>query len=54
MGELVLTNLHIEAVPLFRYRTGDRVMALPQRCAYRNAHAHTWVGRVPAASALTT
>jgi phenylacetate-CoA ligase len=45
MGELVLTNLHKEAVPLFRYQTGDRVMALPQRCACGNAH--TWVGRVP-------
>jgi phenylacetate-CoA ligase len=45
MGELVLTNLHKEAVPLLRYRTGDRVMALPQNCACGNAH--TWVGRVP-------
>jgi phenylacetate-coenzyme A ligase PaaK-like adenylate-forming protein len=30
MGELVMTSLHKEAFPLFRYRTGDRVMALPQ------------------------
>ncbi len=45
MGELVLTSLHKEAIPLFRYRTGDRVMALPQHCPCGNAH--TWVGRVP-------
>jgi phenylacetate-CoA ligase len=45
MGELVLTNLHKEAVPLFRYRTGDRVMALPQNCSC--GRMHTWVGRVP-------
>ena len=45
MGELVLTSLHKEAVPLFRYRTGDRVMALPQHCPCGSAH--TWVGRVP-------
>jgi phenylacetate-CoA ligase len=32
LGELVLTSLHKEAVPLFRYRTGDRVMSLPQSC----------------------
>jgi phenylacetate-CoA ligase len=45
MGELVLTSLHKDAVPLFRYRTGDRVMALPQHCPC--GCAHTWVGRVP-------
>jgi phenylacetate-CoA ligase len=45
MGELVLTSLHKEALPLFRYRTGDRVMALPQNCPCGNAH--TWIGRVP-------
>jgi branched-chain amino acid transport system ATP-binding protein len=45
MGELVLTSLHKEAVPLFRYRTGDRVMALPQNCPCGSAHK--WVGRVP-------
>jgi ABC-type branched-subunit amino acid transport system ATPase component/phenylacetate-coenzyme A ligase PaaK-like adenylate-forming protein len=45
MGELVLTSLHKEAVPLFRYRTGDRVMALPQNCPCGNAHK--WIGRVP-------
>ncbi len=45
MGELVLTSLHKETVPLFRYRTGDRVLALPQNCSCGNAH--TWVGRVP-------
>jgi ABC-type branched-subunit amino acid transport system ATPase component/phenylacetate-coenzyme A ligase PaaK-like adenylate-forming protein len=45
MGELVLTSLHKEAVPLFRYRTGDRVMALPQNCPCGSGH--TWVGRVP-------
>ena len=45
MGELVITALHKEAVPLFRYRTGDRVMALPQSCPCGSAH--TWIGRVP-------
>jgi phenylacetate-CoA ligase len=45
MGELVLTSLHKEAVPLFRYRTGDRVMALPQNCPC--GCRHTWIGRVP-------
>jgi ABC-type branched-subunit amino acid transport system ATPase component/phenylacetate-coenzyme A ligase PaaK-like adenylate-forming protein len=45
MGELVLTSLHKEAVPLFRYRTGDRVMSLPQRCPCGTGHK--WVGRVP-------
>jgi branched-chain amino acid transport system ATP-binding protein len=45
MGELVLTSLHKEAVPLFRYRTGDRVMSLPQNCPCGSGH--TWIGRVP-------
>lgn len=45
MGELVLTGLHKEAFPLLRYRTGDRVMALPQACPC--GCAHTWVGRIP-------
>lgn len=45
MGELVLTGLHKEAIPLFRYRTGDRVMKLPQRCPCGSAH--TWIGRIP-------
>jgi len=45
MGELVLTSLHKEAVPLFRYRTGDRIMALPQSCPCGSGHM--WVGRVP-------
>jgi branched-chain amino acid transport system ATP-binding protein len=45
MGELVLTSLHKEAVPLFRYRTGDRVMSLPQICPCGSGHK--WVGRVP-------
>ncbi len=45
MGELVLTSLHKEAVPLFRYRTGDRVMSLPQSCPCGTGHK--WVGRVP-------
>jgi phenylacetate-CoA ligase len=44
MGELVLTGLHKEALPLLRYRTGDRVMALPQNCPCGNAHK--WIGRV--------
>jgi phenylacetate-CoA ligase len=44
MGELVLTGLHKEAFPLLRYRTGDRVMALPQNCPCGNAHK--WIGRV--------
>ena len=45
MGELVLTSLNKDAFPLFRYRTGDRVMALPQNCPCGNAHE--WIGRVP-------
>ncbi len=45
MGELVLTGLEKEALPLFRYRTGDRVMALPQACPCGSAH--TWISRVP-------
>jgi branched-chain amino acid transport system ATP-binding protein len=45
MGELVLTSLQKEAVPLFRYRTGDRVLALPNNCLCGNAHK--WIGRVP-------
>lgn len=45
MGELVLTSLQKEAVPLFRYRTGDRVLALPNNCPCGNAHK--WIGRVP-------
>jgi phenylacetate-CoA ligase len=45
MGELVLTSLHKEAVPLFRYRTGDRVMCLPQSCPCGSGHK--WIGRVP-------
>jgi phenylacetate-coenzyme A ligase PaaK-like adenylate-forming protein len=44
MGELVLTSLHKEAMPLFRYRTGDRLMALPQYCPC--GMAHTRIGRV--------
>jgi ABC-type branched-subunit amino acid transport system ATPase component/phenylacetate-coenzyme A ligase PaaK-like adenylate-forming protein len=45
MGELVLTSLQKEAVPFFRYRTGDRVMALPNDCPC--GIAHKWIGRVP-------
>jgi branched-chain amino acid transport system ATP-binding protein len=45
MGELVLTSLHKEAIPLLRYRTGDRVLALPQNCACGTGHR--WIGRVP-------
>lgn len=45
MGELVLTSLHKDALPLLRYRTGDRVMALPESCPCGNAHK--WIGRVP-------
>jgi phenylacetate-CoA ligase len=44
VGELVLTGLHKEAFPLFRYRTGDRVMALPQHCPCGMAHLR--IGRV--------
>jgi ABC-type branched-subunit amino acid transport system ATPase component/phenylacetate-coenzyme A ligase PaaK-like adenylate-forming protein len=44
MGELILTSLHKEALPLFRYRTGDRVMALPQNCPCCMAHMR--IGRV--------
>jgi phenylacetate-CoA ligase len=45
MGELVLTSLNKDALPLFRYRTGDRVLRLPQDCPCGSAH--TCVGRVP-------
>ena len=45
MGELVLTSLHKDALPLLRYRTGDRVIALPESCPCGNAHK--WIGRVP-------
>lgn len=45
MGELVLTSLHKEAVPLFRYRTGDRVMVLPGSCPC--GIAHNQIGRIP-------
>jgi phenylacetate-CoA ligase len=44
IGELVLTSLHKEAFPLFRYRTGDRAMALPQNCPCGMAHKR--IGRV--------
>lgn len=44
MGELVLTSLHKEAFPLFRYRTGDRLMALPPDCPCGMAHKR--IGRV--------
>jgi phenylacetate-CoA ligase len=45
MGELVLTSLHKDALPLLRYRTGDRIMAMPKSCPCGNAHK--WIGRVP-------
>lgn len=45
MGELVLTSLHKEAVPLFRYRTGDRVLVLPDNCPCGLAHKQ--IGRIP-------
>jgi len=32
-GELVLTSIGMEAMPLFRYRTGDRGRILPGKCA---------------------
>ena len=32
-GELVLTSIGMEAMPLFRYRTGDRGRILPGECA---------------------
>jgi phenylacetate-CoA ligase len=44
IGELVLTSLHKEALPLFRYQTGDRLMALPQICPCGMAHKR--IGRV--------
>lgn len=44
MGELILTSLHKEALPLFRYRTGDRLMALSQNCPCGLAHMR--IGRV--------
>ncbi|MCR5174826.1 MAG: AMP-binding protein [Oscillospiraceae bacterium] len=36
-GELVLTSIGLEAMPLFRYRTGDRGRILPGRCACGSA-----------------
>ena len=45
IGELGMTSLHKEAFPLFRYRTGDRIMALPQNCPC--GIEHTWISRVP-------
>lgn len=45
IGEIVLTSLHKEAFPLFRYLTGDRVMAVPQNCPC--GVKHKWLGRVP-------
>ena len=44
MGELVLTSLHKEALPLFRYRTGDKLMALPPSCPCGMDHKR--IGRV--------
>jgi phenylacetate-CoA ligase len=44
MGELVLTSLRKDAMPLFRYRTGDRLMALPTNCPC--GMGHTRVSRV--------
>ncbi len=31
-GELVITTIDMEAMPLIRYRTGDRARFLPERC----------------------
>jgi phenylacetate-CoA ligase len=45
VGELVLSSLHKEAMPLIRYRTGDRTRALAQGCACGLAHHR--IGRVP-------
>ena len=45
MGELVLTSLCKDAMPLFRYRTGDRTTALPGPCPC--GIAHKWIGRIP-------
>ena len=36
-GELVLTSIGLEAMPLFRYRTGDRGRILTGRCACGSA-----------------
>jgi phenylacetate-CoA ligase len=44
IGELVLTALHKQALPIFRYRTGDRVLALPQNCPCGMSHLR--IGRV--------
>lgn len=43
-GELVLTSLHKDALPLFRYRTGDLTTALSQDCPC--GLGHTRVGRI--------
>jgi phenylacetate-CoA ligase len=44
IGELVLTSLHKDALPMLRYRTGDRVMAMSQDCPCGMAHLR--IGRV--------
>jgi len=47
-GELVLSNLSFEAMPLLRYRTGDRVTATWERCACGRTHPRltAFLGRV--------
>ncbi|MHB0935744.1 MAG: phenylacetate--CoA ligase family protein [Armatimonadota bacterium] len=37
-GEMVLTNLFREAFPLLRYRTGDAVAIIPERCSCGRTH----------------
>lgn len=37
-GEMVLTNLFREAFPLLRYRTGDAVAIIPDRCSCGRTH----------------
>lgn len=44
VGELVLTSLTKEAMPLLRYRTGDRVVAVEQRAS---GCGHLEIGRIP-------
>jgi phenylacetate-CoA ligase len=46
-GELVVTPLHAEAMPLLRYRTGDLVMTEDDRCSCGRTHMRMHVlGRV--------
>jgi len=47
-GELVITNLSFEAMPILRYRTGDRVIVSFDKCACGRTHPRitNFLGRV--------